>query len=275
MAQRHAITVVPMQLIFGEIALRDGVDIQPAEFYRRLAQSRVLPTTSGPTPEDFLAAFRSAAARGYAEVLCLTLASGLSSTYASALAAVGQAKGELPHLQVTVMDSQTAGGALGLVALAAAEEAERGRTLAAVTAEAQRVAERVYFVGVLDTLYYIWKGGRVPRVAVWATSLLQIKPILDIRHGKVRLVERPRTRRRALERILALVAQHASGQPVKAVVMHADAPGEADALLARLRAAVRCTEVFTTPFTPVIGAHTGPGLLGVAFYPLMESDGDG
>jgi DegV family protein with EDD domain len=273
LAAQHRIVVVPMTLSFGGELLRDGVDIQPDEFYRRLASGATLPKTASPSPGDFVAAFEAAAFRGARAILCLTLAKELSSTYDAARLGASQARERLPGVSIEVVDTRTAGGAEGLVALAAARAAARASTLSDVASVAARVIAQAQFIGVLDTLYYIWKGGRIPRAALWATSLLQVKPILEIRDGKVPLVERPRTRKRALERLVAIVAERSGGKPLRMIVLHGNAPQEADVLLARLRAAVRCEEAFIAPFTPVIGAHTGPGLLGVAFHPA-EHDAD-
>jgi DegV family protein with EDD domain len=255
-----------MKVSFGQESFRDGVDLTPAQFYERLATSKALPTTASPSAGDFLQAFQNAAAQGMTAVLCLTVARDLSSTYQAAALAADQAKKDVPSLNFQVMDTRTAGGAQALLALAAARAAQEGSNLPAVAAEVSDLLPRVHFLGLVDTLYYIWKGGRIPRAALWATTLLQIKPILEIKDGKVPMLERPRTRARALERLTAIVTDRAAGKPLRAIVMHANAPGEADALLARLAARVQFAEVFTAPFTPVIGAHTGPGLLGVAFH---------
>lgn len=267
LAAKHRIVVVPMTLSFGGEPLRDGVDIQPDEFYRRLVSSDTLPKTASPSPGHFVAAFEAAASRGARSILCLTLAKELSSTYEAARLGASQALERLPGVAIQVVDTRTAGGAQGLVALAAARAAAGASPISDVASVAARVIAQAQFIGVLDTLHYIWKGGRIPRAALWATSLLQIKPILEIRDGKVPLVERSRTRKKALERLVTMVAKRSVGKPLRMIVLHGNAPKEADVLLARLRLAVRCEEAFIAPFTPVIGAHTGPGLLGVAFHP--------
>lgn len=268
LAGRHGILVIPMRLTFGHESLRDGVDIQPAEFYRRLASGGPLPKTAAPPPEDFVASFKQAADQGAEGVVCLTIAKELSSTYDTARLAAGLAAEPLKGFRINIVDSRTAGGAEGLAALEAARAAGRGASLEEVTATAERSIRSVQFIGVLDTLYYIWKGGRVPRTALWATSLLQIKPILEIRDGRVQPVERPRTQKRAIQRLLALVAGRAAGRAMRVMVLHGDAPREAELLAEEVRDKVRCEELLVSTFPPVIGAHTGPGLLGVAFLPV-------
>lgn len=266
----HGILVVPMRLTFGDETFRDGVDIQPAEFYRRLALGRLLPKTASPPPGEFLDAFRRAAERGAGGVLCLTLARELSSTHQAASLAAEQAQEAIRGLQIRVIDSRTAGGAEGLVALEAARSARQDLPLGDVVATAERAIRDVQFIGALDTLHYIWKGGRIPRAALWATSLLRIKPILEIRHGQVPLVEKPRTRKRAFQRLIAIVVERAQGRQLRLMVLHGDAPQEAQALAAELKRKLHCKEMLVSTFTPVIGAHTGPGLLGVAFLPVED-----
>jgi DegV family protein with EDD domain len=257
--------VVPLELVFRGRVWRDGVDLTPEEFYSLLPGADSLPKTSAPKPSSFLSAFKEASA--YAQgVLCIAISHRLSGTYDSARVATELALDMCPGLKVQVMDSGTAGGAEALIALAAARAARDGCDLEQVARVAADVASRVYFLGVMETLYYIWKGGRIPKVALWAASLLKLKPVLDLWQGEVRLVARPRTKSKGVERLLEVMAERAKGQRVRVNVMHAAVSQEAAALEGRLRALFPCTELFTTIFTPVIGAHTGPGLLGVAFY---------
>lgn len=263
--ERWGIITVPLELTINGKTYRDGVDITAEALYRMMPTLAEPPKTSAPRPGAFLEAFHQAAQRAPA-VLCLTLASRLSATYYTALAAAELARESLPHLHIHVLDTQTAGGGEALVALAAAEMAWCGAPLEAVAARAQHVAQQVHFLGVLETLYYLWKGGRIPKVALWATNLLSIKPVLDIRHGEVHLVERPRTKARAIERILALIEERTGSGPLRVNIMHANAPDEAETLRRHMEERFTCRQVLVTVFTPVIGAHTGPGLLGVAFY---------
>lgn len=263
--ERWGILIVPLELTINGRVYRDGVDITAEALYRMMPNLVEPPKTSAPRPGAFLEAFRLAAQRA-PSVLCLTLASRLSATYYTAMAAAELARDALPHLRIQIIDTQTAGGGEALVALAAAQKAWCGASLEEVATQAQRIMERVHFLGVLESLYYLWKGGRVPKVALWATNLLSIKPILDIHKGEVHLVERPRTKARAVERILALMEERVGTGPLRVNIMHANAREEAQNLLQRIRERFPCRQPLITVFTPVIGAHTGPGLLGVAFY---------
>ena len=143
--------------------------------------------------------------------------------------------------------------------LAAARCAVDGGSLDEVERVACGVAERVYFVGILESLRRLQRGGRVPRAAMWAASLLNIKPILGIwpGEGEVRMVARPRSKAKAVERVLRTIAEKTGGRPLHVVVMHAAAPEEAEALERGITERFECVETMITPFTPVIGAHTG------------------
>ena len=223
--------------------------------------------TAAPSPASYDAAFQRAFASGR-DVLCITTASKLSSTYSIATGASQLALASFPERRSIVLDSATAGGAEALVTLAAARRAVDGGSLDEVERVACGVAERVYFVGILESLRRLQRGGRVPRAAMWAASLLNIKPILGIwpGEGEVRMVARPRNKAKAVERVLRTIAEETGGKPLHVVVMHAAAPEEAESLECRITERFECVETMITPFTPVIGAHTGPGLLGVAFY---------
>ena len=259
--------VVPLQLSVGGRSYLDGVDITADAFYRLIADDGVLAQTAAPSPASYEASFQRAFESGR-DVLCITTSAKLSATYGIATAALEGALNAHPERRGVVLDSGTAGGAEALVALAAARRASEGGALDAVERLAADAAGRVYFIGILASLRRLQRGGRVPRAAFWAASLLNIKPVLGIwpGEGEVRMVARPRTRARAVERVMGVMAGESGGRPLRVVVMHAAAPEEAESLRRGIAERFACVETLTMPFTPVIGAHTGPGLLGVAFY---------
>ena len=185
----------------------------------------------------------------------------------SARLAKEMARKSLPDVEIEVLDCGTAAAAEGLIVLAAAREAAQGKELAEVMAKARDVMERVNLFAALDTLYYLVKGGRVPKAAALASSLLKIKPVFTINHSDAHPVTNPRTIKGAINRILKLMEERvARGQPLHVAVMHADAPDKALDISKRITAQFDCEELFITEFTPVMGVHTGPGLIGVAFY---------
>lgn len=261
------LTVVPLQLVLDGQTYHDGVDLTSDEFYHRIATSHTKVQTAAPSPASFQEAFSKAADAG-TDVLCLTVSSKLSATYDAARTAVELAQESTTSQSIHLMDSKTAGGAEALVALAAAQAAQDGKALDEVVQVASQTANRVYFVGVLESLKRLQRGGRVPRVASWAASLLNIKPVLAIwpGEGEVRMLARPRSKPRAMERVLNVIDREGEGKPLHVIVMHAAVPEEATMLLARIRERFTCLETLSTALTPVIGAHTGPGLIGVAFY---------
>ena len=264
--EKYDIEVVPVDFIFRDKVYRDGIDMTPTEFYTRLRQVKKLPTTSGSLPDPFLEAYRKAS-RKAASILCITLPAKLSGMFNSANIAAEMAKEALPDVEIEILDCGTAAAAQGLIVLAAARAATQGKNLTEVIETARRVMQRVNLFATLDTLYYLVKGGRVPKAAALATSLLKIKPIFTINSGDAHPVTNARTIQGAIKRILKIMGQKVvEGQPLHVAVMHADAPDKAVALRNRISSQFDCDELFITEFTPVMGVHTGPGLIGVAFY---------
>ncbi|MFQ6122857.1 MAG: DegV family protein [Dehalococcoidales bacterium] len=264
--EKYGIEVVPMTIIFGDKTYRDGIDISPTEFYTLLRQAKKLPTTSHPSPVHFLDAYRSASQRA-PNILCITISSHFSASFNSAQLAMEMAKTALPNTVIEVLECGTAAAGQGLAALAAAKAADSGRNLNEVVETAKNTMERVNLFATLDTLRYLARGGRVPQAAALVNSLLGIKPIFSLNHGEAHTVALPRTIPSAMKRILKTMEQKVvKGQPFHVAVMHADALDKAVVLRNRISSQFDCAELFITEFTPVMGVHTGPGLVGVAFY---------
>ena len=264
--KRYNIEVVPIQLIFEDRVYRDGIDISPTEFYALLRQADKLPTTSTSSPDPYLEAYRKASQRARS-IFCITLSAKFSGIFNSAWLAKEMAETALPNLVIEVLDCGTAAAAQGLVVLAAARAAASGKNLNEVIKKAKDTMHRVNLFASLDTLHYLVKGGRVPQAAALVNSLLKIKPIFTINQGEARTVALPRTIPGAIKRMLKLMEKKVvKGQPLHAAVMHADALDKAVVLRNRIASQLDCAELFITEFTPVMGVHTGPGLLGIAFY---------
>jgi DegV family protein with EDD domain len=263
---RYDIEIVPVQLIFEDRAYRDGIDMSPTEFYALLRQANKLPTTSASSPDPYLEAYRKASQRAES-ILCLTEPSNFSAMFNSALVAKEMAKTALSNVVIEVVDCATAAAGQGLVALAAARVAASGKNLDEVMAKAQDIMHRVNLFATLDTLHYLVKGGRVPQAAALVNSLLKIKPIFTLNHAEAHTVALPRTIPSAIKRMTKLMEKKVvTGRRLHVAVMHADVLDKAVALRNRIAAHFDCAELFITEFTPVMGAHTGPGLLGIAFY---------
>lgn len=265
LVEEHGIRVVPIHLVFGNQVYHDGLDITPPQFYALLKQAPHLPTTSAPSPGSYLEVYRELAQQHQA-ILCITISARFSAINSSARLAAQMAKEILPELQIEVLDSGTAAMAQGFVVLAAARAAASGQDLAQVVAAARGVMPRVNIIAILDTLSYLAKGGRVPKIMAWVGSLLSIKPIMGMSQTNVGLLARARTKPQAVERILAIIEKRVGNAPVHLAVVHTNVPQEAEELKTRVAAMLRCVELYVTEFTPVMGAHTGPGLLGFAYY---------
>ncbi len=263
---KYGIELVPIEIVFGDKVYRDGIDITADEFYALLKQAEKLPTTSGSLPGPFLEAYCKASQRT-SSILCITISSKLSGMFNSAQLAREMAKEALPNVTIELLDCSTAAAGQGLVVLAAAKAAALGKTLAEVVDTARSVMQRVNLFATLDTLYYLVKGGRVPKAAALASSLLKIKPIFTVSEGDAHPVTNARTNPGAMKRILKIMGQKVvKGQPLHIAVMHADALNRAKELAGEISSQFDCAELFIAEFTPVMGVRTGPGVIGVAFY---------
>ena len=264
--EQYAIELVPIDVIFGDKVYRDGIDITPAEFYALLKQADTLPTTSGSLPGPFVEAYRKASQRA-SSILCITISAKFSGMFNSAQLAIEMTKEDLTGVVIEVLECTTAAVGQGLVVLAAAKAAASGKSLAEVVDTARSVMQRVNLFATLDTLHYLVKGGRVPKAAALASSLLKIKPIFTVSDGEAHPVTNVRTNPGAMKRLLKIMGQKVvKGQPLHVAVMHADALDRAIAFRNQISSRFDCAELFITEFTPVMGVHTGPGVIGVAFY---------
>lgn len=264
--EQYGIELVPIQLIFGDTVYRDGIDITPAQFYSLLQQADKLPTTSGSLPTPYLEAYRRASLRTDS-IVCITESSKFSGMFNSARLAMEMAREELPDLKIELIECTTAAAGQGLVALAAAREAASAKSLAEVVNAVRELMHRVYLFASLDTLKYLVKSGRVPQAAALVNSLLNIKPVFAVNGGEAHTLSLPRSTDSAIRRILKLMKNKVSkGQSIHVAVMHANVIERARLLEEQIVSRFNCVEIFITEFTPVMGVHTGPGVIGVAFY---------
>ncbi|HOC20814.1 MAG TPA: DegV family protein [Anaerolineae bacterium] len=260
--EKYGIPIVPLRIVWDGEVFRDGVDITPQEFYVRLQEDKRMPTTSTIAPEELLQVLRPLAEEGKS-IVAIFLAHELSATVDVAQKVQLLA----PTLPLHVVDSRTAAMAEGFVVLEAARAAADGATVEQVVARAQAMIPRVHILGVVETLEYLRRGGRIGTAAAFLGSMLQMKPIVGIPpgHGSVIGVARPRTWKNAIEQMLELMGEEVGERPVHAAIGHGAREEEAHALAEALRQRFDVRELYITYFTPVMGVHTGP-VLSISFY---------
>ncbi len=265
LAARHRIEVLPLYLIFDDQTYEDGPATRADEFYEKLRVAPRPPSTAAPSPGSYAEAMLRAGAQAEA-VLCVTVSRQFSAMYDAAAQGAELARRRAPGLDVRVLDSGAAAMAQGFVVLEAARAAEEGASFDEVIARAEALMPRVQLLVVLDTLTYLARSGRVPRLIVWASSPLQVKPIVEFQRGVYRPVAIVRTMRRAVDRLYQALERRARDGALHVCVHHTNAPAQAEALAERVRVSLQPKEFFVSEFTQVMGVHTGPGLVGFAFY---------
>jgi DegV family protein with EDD domain len=263
LVKEYSITVTPQILIWGTETFQDGVDIQPDEFYRKLETAKTMPTTSQVAIVTMKAAFERLLEAG-CDILGIFISAKLSGTMQSAT----QAREMLPKAaaKIVVMDSDTTAMAMGFHVLTAARAALSGATLS----ECQRLAEEarkhtgVYFV--VDTLEFLHRGGRIGGAQALLGSALNLKPLLELRDGRIEAVEKVRTKGKAVSRMIDLVVDQVAGRtPVRLATLHANAEDEAKSTLEAAAARLNPVEQILASVSPVIGSHAGPGTVGLAY----------
>jgi DegV family protein with EDD domain len=250
--------VVPLYVRFGADSYRDYVDMSPEEFYSRLRTSDELPTTSQPTPTDFLTAYEELG--GYERVLSLHVSAKLSGTFASAEQAAAESGG-----RVRVIDTATASAAITMLGLAIQRRLETGTTDEDVDELVERFKSETGLIFTLDTLEYLARGGRIGRAAGWAGQLLHIKPILTLSDGEVLPLKRVRGNRKAIQEFATALRDDTRDEPgLRVGIAHADAPERMAALEQLVKDVRPKAEIeVATSLGPVVGTHAGPGTVGL------------
>jgi DegV family protein with EDD domain len=258
------LSVIPVWLIWDGENFRDGVDIEPAAFYRRLQGSKTLPTSSQPSSQEFGSFFQQVKAETGAEAIVSVLVSSkISGTICSAQAAAA----EHPELNIRIVDSLSCAMGLGFIALAAARAAARGRSVDEVVAAAEQMRARTHILFVVDTLDYLFKGGRISGAKHLLGTALNIKPILHFQDGQIRPLTQSRSKPKAIAHLLEIVSERLAGKKMaEAAVMDVNVPAEGDALAELVRERFGPQGVHRAPVSPVVGTHVGPGTVGLAFY---------
>lgn len=255
--------VVPLYVLFGSESLKDYVDITPERFYERLQSAPELPTTSQPTPGDFLATYEELAPH-YEHIRVLTLSSKLSGTYGSAVAAAGMLGGD----KVRVIDSGTVSASVALLAIGVQQRLEAGTTDEEIDAFVARYQRDHHLLFTVNTLEYLAKGGRIGRAAAFAGNLLNVKPILAIRDGEVIPLKRVRGNAKAFAEFRTqFVATTTDSPNLKVGIAHAAAPDRLQALRELVEHERPHAQIeIATILGPVVGTHAGPGTVGFFWF---------
>jgi DegV family protein with EDD domain len=257
-AEEFGITVVPLVVRFGNDLYRDSLDLSPDQFYGRLKNSKVLPATSVPPPAAFADAYDKLAERAN-EIVVTSVTSKLSATYQVALQAIGLMK---KRCRVEVLDSQWAVMAQGFITIAAAEAARSGATLDEVLNVARHTMKRVDMCAAFDTLEYLERGGRIGKAQAFLGSLLKVNPIIGMKDGEVYPLARERSRVKAIDYLYDFVTSFRKVEGV--AVEYASDLDEANRLVQRFCSKYPQIPIYLTRTSPVIGTHTGPGLIVVS-----------
>lgn len=263
MLQQYNISVTPLSVIWGNDVYRDGVDISPNEFYTRLASSKVMPTTSQVTPGVMQNTFESLLQKGF-DVLGIFLSSKISGTFQSAVQGRDMITGAAG--KIALVDSLWTTMSLGMPVLMAARAAQADDNLSECQKIAEHACKQTGVLFAMETLEFMRRGGRIGGAQALLGSVLNIKPILEMREGVIEAVDKVRTKQKAIQRVVEVVAERVQGRPhIRLAVTHANAEVDARSLLEAARKELNPVETFFCPLSPVIGAHTGPGTVALNY----------
>ncbi len=262
--RQHAIQVVPVHIRFGTQVYQDRVDLDSETFYKLVNERGELPATSQPSPQDFTAAYQAVVGQTDA-VLSIHLSSKLSGTYQSAVLA---ANAIVDKVKVHVFDSWGGSGGLGFMCLEAARMAEAGKTLDDIVRRLETIRAHMNIFFTVSNLEFARMSGRVGRLQSVLAAWLDIKPVIGVDEGLMNVVERVRSRKRALDCMIELMRNKVGEANINVAVIHAQVPEEAQALLERIRREFSCVETYWHDLALGVAVHLGPGTLGLVAYPV-------
>jgi len=264
-AAAYNISQVPIYIQFGEEVFKTGEDIDDHKLFERVNKEGKLPTTTAPPPGKFAEVFRESFEADKSDALiCFCISSAMSATVKAAQIA---AKELMPDRNITVVDTQTLSMGQAYMAMAAADAVKDGSDVAGAIRAAEEIRDRTYLYGALATLKYLSMSGRVSHIAAGMAGMLNIKPILSIQNGKLDMLEKVRTRKKAWARMIELVQTDLDGSRAeKMSVLHVNAPEQAAEFKELLKETVLCPdEILTAELTPGLSVHTGDGMVAVSF----------
>jgi DegV family protein with EDD domain len=264
--KEYGIRVAPYHLILEGKVYLDQIEITPSEFWRMFKKLKNLPTTGVPSPGSYADIFTELA-KSTNDIVCLIISHALSAAYKSATTAREMVMSEHPGLNIELIDTKNSVGALGFVALEAARAAQAGKSLNEVVKIAQDLVPRVKYIAAFDSLKYLIRGGRAPKSAI-VGDLMGVKPLIGIVSdtGMVDSLGRERGKKKAMQKLVELVKEHAdTNKPLHVMAHYTDNIEDGEQLKEMVTARYNCAEVYTTDLTPVMTTHTGPAI-GLSFY---------
>jgi len=264
-AETYGIEKIPLKVHFGSETYLDGVDLQSAEFFRKLAESAELPTTSQPSPVEFMEVYKKLADTPDTVIISLHISSAFSGTIQSATLAKSLLE---EQVRIEIVDSKSTSYGLGMMAIAAAEAAREGKSVEEILEIVQRIRRETRLFFIVDTLEYLQKGGRIGKAAAMLGSLLNLKPILTVDDsGEVAPVDKIRGSKKAVARVIELLQKDFGDRTVDVCVVHSVARERAEELLSLVSEALKVRNHTYSELGPVLGTHAGPGTLGVFVTP--------
>ena len=263
--EQLGVHVAPVYVNFENKTYQAGVDLEASEFYRLMHASKKLPTTAQPTAADFINLYTRLADEAD-EIVTVVISHHMSATLQSA----EMAKEQFTKVPVHIIDSESVSLGFGMMAIAAARVAAQGQDAKAVIQLVEEIKRRINVIFTVDTLEYLHKGGRIGGATAFLGSALSIKPILYIKDGRIEPLEKQRTRKRSVARLLKIMEEKVGSDEVHVAILHGNIPDEAHELEQQIRGRFNCVELVTSEMGPVIGVHAGPGTLGLVFYSLTD-----
>ena len=266
LSESYDIPVIPLNVHWGDESFLDGETLTAETFYRWLETRSEMPKTSQPSAGSFIDFFTGVAEKYDTDaILGVFISAEMSGTLASAI----QAKAQLPDLNIELVDSRSVSMGLGLQVLVAARAAEAGQTLEETKARIRRCYEALNVVFAVDTLEFLHRGGRIGGAARLLGSALNLKPVLTIESGRVEPLEKVRSRRRSLRRMIQIAEERLNGErPTELAIMEAEAGEDVDWVRDMVVKRLRPERMYVRILTPVVGTHGGPGTIGLAFHTL-------
>ncbi|MGI6684176.1 MAG: DegV family protein [Bacillota bacterium] len=266
--EKHNIHVLPLKVVYQDREYLDRVEINPNEVYEGLAKE--VPSTSMPSVGEVTELFSKLIREGYQQILSIHISSGLSGTINS----VRLAAANFPSVNIEVIDSRSISMGIGVLVEEAANFIKKGMNLPSVVEKIREIRENLSVIFVVKTLEYLKRGGRIGYVSAAMGSLLDLKPVIAVNEeGKYFTLAKVRGRKKSLDKIIEVVKEAAEKNFLKLTVMHGDAKEEAKYIFDELKKIKRIKEIGFGEVGPVIGVHTGPGVVGLVFYPVIITGG--